>query len=390
MKINKIFEYAISALIPFACIVGIYFALTTAIEVELVWLAVLSLVVGYFLSGFVYVFVHELGHLLGGFAGGFRFYSFSVLFLKFIKINDKVKLRLSFSKSIAGYCQMIPPKSDKLEKSFAKFVGGAYIASWAFLIVSLFIIIAPFILPDLMTNYVIYCLLAPAFISNFPTHFSNFSSISDNPASDGAIMRGIKTNSHSAQTQIKMISIQSLLFSGTRPRDLDSALFDDLNFTKETEMYAPLFASYNLSRLLDLGDYDGVIRESDFIKAHYKNTTEVFHKLLLCDVFYTELVIKENISEADRLYFYIANFLKSQTDIATLRIRMAKEIFLDKSYSQALNTGVSAVNLADTYLAKGASEMELAIIDNLAKIARSKKEDEFANLSIDFVSVDAK
>lgn len=388
MKIKRGLEYGVSALIPFVCIVGIYFALTTAMVVDTWWLAILSLVVGYFLSGFIYVFVHELGHLIGGFVGGFKFYSFSVLFLKFIKINGKVKLRISFSKSVAGYCQMIPPKSDKLEKSFAKFVSGAYVASWAFLIVSLLIIVTPLIFPNVFGNYALYCLLAPSFISNFPTHFSNFSSITDNPASDGAIMRGIKANSHSAQTQIKLISIQSLLFSGTRPRDLEADLFENLDFTPETEMYAPLFASYNLSRLLDLGDYAGVIKQSDFIKAHYKKTTEVFHKLLLSDVFYTEVAIKEDISEAERIYFYIANFLKSQTDIATLRIRMAKEIFIDKTYSQALNTGVLAKNLADSYIAKGASEMELDIIAQLSVVAREKKEDEFKNLAIDFVAVE--
>ncbi|MFI3166244.1 MAG: hypothetical protein R3Y45_08275 [Bacillota bacterium] len=377
MKIRKVFEYTISALLLLSCIIGIYFALTTAFEVGVLWLACLSLIIGYFLSKFVYVFIHELGHLIGGFAGGFKFYSFSVLFFNFIKVNNKLKLRLSFSKTIAGYCQMIPPKSDKLEKSFAKFVGGAYIASWAFLIVSLFIIVTPFIFPSLITSYVIYCLLAPSFISNFPTHFFNFSAIIDNPASDGAIVRGIKANSHSAQLQIKMISIQGLLFSGTRPRDLEASLFENLDFTSETEIYAPIFASYNLSRLLDLGDTAGVIKESDFIKAHYKNTNEVYHELLLCDVFYTELVLKQDVSEAERLYYYIANLLKSQTDISTLRIRMAKEIFIDNAYSKALDTGVLAVNLADSYIAKGGSEMELSIIENLSKIAESKKEGHF-------------
>ncbi len=387
MKIKRIAEYTISALIPFVCAIAIYFALRV-MPIDAIWLAVLCLIAGYFLSGFVYVLVHELGHLIGGLCGGFKFYSFSVLFFKFIKINDKIKFRISFTRSIAGYCQMIPPNSDKLEKSFSKFVRGAYVSSWAFLIISILIIFAPFAIPNIFGSYIVYCLLAPSFISNFPTHFSNFSAITENPASDGAIMRGIKENSHSAQTQIKMISIQSKLFSGTRPRDLEAALFENLEFTSETEMYAPLFASYNLSRLLDLDDIDGVIKESDFIKAHYKNTTEVFHKLLLSDVFYTELVYKQDINEAERIYFYIANFLKSQTDIATLRIRMAKEIYIDKTYSQALNTGVAAKNLAETYIAKGASEMELAIIENLSKIARAKKEEEFANLSIDLVSVE--
>ncbi len=384
---RRIFEYIVYVGLLLGSLFGIYFSLTQ-IGIDGWGITILCLAIGFFLSNFVYIFIHELGHLIGGLVGRFKFHSFSVLFFKFIKINGKTKIRFAFSKDLAGYCQMIPSASGNLMQNFSKFVKGAKISSMMFLTVMFAYTFAPLIFPEFFADkFALYACLAPAFASTFPTHVSNFSMMVSNPTTDGAVLRGIKANSETAKTQVKMLSIQSLLFSGTRPRDLDPLFFENLSFSDETKIYAPLFESYKLSHYLDLKDYEKVIASSDYIKATFRDTNEVFHKLLLADVFYVELVLKKNIEEAERLYFYIASLIKSHTDISTLRIRMAKEIFIDKAYSQALNTGVKAKGLAESYEAQGGGEMECDIINELSAIARKEKELELANADIDFKPV---
>ncbi|MFI3167355.1 MAG: hypothetical protein R3Y32_04460 [Bacillota bacterium] len=385
---KRIISYIIYVALTLGSLVAIYFSLQQMGVESWLWTA-LFLAIGFFLSNFIYIFIHELGHLIGGFIAGFKFYSFSVLFLKFIKINGKLKLRFSLSREIAGYCQMIPPHTSNLENAFKKYVAGSLVSSTLFLAVALFGTVSPLIFPTFFAGKsLIYSTFALAFVGTFPTHVANFSELTPNPTTDGAILRGLKSNSPTAQTQIKMISIQSLLFSGTRPADLDKNLIENLSFDDETYIYAPLFESYKLSHYLDLKDYKNVITSSDFIKTHFRDTNEVFHQLLLCDVFYVELVLKKDIDEAERIYFYIAKFLKSHLDISTLRIRMAKEIFIDSTFSQALNTGVKAKNLAESYEAKGGADMECEIIDELSKIAREQKEIQLRNSTIDFRAVE--
>ncbi len=384
---KNIISFAISSILSLCVIVGGYFAIVQIGYDSLIFL-ILAIVAGYFLTVMLYIFVHELGHLIGGFVGGFKFYSFNVLFFKFIMISGKLKLRLSFSKGIAGYCQMIPTKTENLNSSFTTYVRGSLISSTAFLAVAFAFAFLPLVFPDMFnsSNVLVYAFFLPTFVACISMHMSNFSKFSNIPSSDGAILRGIKENSVSAQMQIKMIAIQTQLFSGTRPRDLDMKLFEDLDFSSDNAMFEPLFASYEFSHYLDCRDIENVIKTSDKIKSCYKNSIEVFHSLLLCDVFYTELVYKNDIDEAKRFLYRIAKLLKGQTDIATLRIRMAKELFIDGAYSQALNTAVVAKNLADSYEVVGARDMECEILDELSAIARNKKTEQLKNADINFVS----
>ena len=55
--------------------------------------AVLKLLVGAIVAGFVITCVHELGHLIAGKLNGFAFSSMTIWFFKFEKIKNKIEMK---------------------------------------------------------------------------------------------------------------------------------------------------------------------------------------------------------------------------------------------------------------------------------------------------------
>ena len=337
---------------------------------------------GFCFSFFISVLVHELGHLIGGLSARFKFYSFSVLIFKFIRINDKVRLRLSFSKNIAGYCQMIPSSSENLDKSFYKYVKGSLISSIILLVISLAFFISPLFLE---INKYIYVILAPLFIVTVFLIYTNFSSMSAEMMVDGEILRQIKKKTPSVKIHLVILSVQSMFFSGSRPRDIDESLLFDVTYSNE--YVDVLLLSYQYSYYLDTNNIEKAIEISDLIHSNLHKLPEIYHEIILGDVFYTELCLKKNISVAINLYQKIEKLINSQLDICSLRFKIAKELYIDQNFDQALITSSKAKSLASSYVFKGIAQMEIDIIDTLSIKAREGRDTLFNESQIDFVSI---
>ena len=68
-----------------------------------------------FLTIFIQSLIHESGHLVCGLLSGYKFSSFRILSLTFIKVDDKIQVKKFSIPGTAGQCLMLPPqpKDDK-------------------------------------------------------------------------------------------------------------------------------------------------------------------------------------------------------------------------------------------------------------------------------------
>ena len=64
-------------------------------------------------SFMLHIIIHELGHMEAGLISGYKFSSFRVGSLTWIKENGKIKLKRYKIKGTGGQCLMIPPENDE-------------------------------------------------------------------------------------------------------------------------------------------------------------------------------------------------------------------------------------------------------------------------------------
>lgn len=321
-------------------------------------------VFGIFINIFFHMFFHEIGHLIFGKINGFKLYALSVWFFSIEKRAGKkgFKFKLNSSK-YGGVSQMLPTSEKKLYKKFGFYILGGLAGS--FFITAGFLLIL--LLVNLNTIAVTY--IYAALVTGFPLsiYFLFLNAIpfsSGGFSNDGGMIRGLLKKNSETKIYINVLIIQSKLYAGLTPAEIDEKLYFDVPVVADNCMSKILLINLKYNYFLDKLDFESSNNMMMWLERIEKYLPDVYLEQILLDKFFNMVFYLKDFANGEEIYSKVMKFLESN-DICSLRIKMVYELFILKDKELAIKTGKRALELKDSYPIKGIARMEEKIIKHI-------------------------
>ena len=170
------------------------------------------------LWGLLAVLLHELGHLLGGLAGGMRLLMFAVGPLRVTRTAGGLRFgRHSLRSGVLGFVSMLPDPARRFAPQYGALIAGGPATSFICALAGLAVALANDGLVAVHASaFAIFCTLA-LLITAIPMRIGGFQN-------DGEQVRDIMRGGTGAQLKSLLLALIAQSVSGTRPRDIDSAI----------------------------------------------------------------------------------------------------------------------------------------------------------------------
>ena len=293
-------------------------------------LEIFVMAIGAYVTAQLHVILHELGHLLGGYMGGYKLYSFRIGFIKFVRINDKVKMRFEkLGNNYAGVCQMFPTSTDNIEISFAKFVKGGIYTSLFLTILAFAFVLTPFFFTVNRHVYLFFVMSLP--VSFYLYTINASTKIATQGMTDGMYLKALKENLPDGIVIVKLMAVQGLLQSGVRPKDIGEELFFDYPMLAEDNQNRCSVLTNMFSYALDVQDYKLAVDIAEDIEHSIVFAPDLYFNQIMIDVFFSECLIKKDLVRAKDIYDEIIVDLEKEIDLPVLVMKIAYESRISKN-----------------------------------------------------------
>ena len=313
----------------------------------------------FLLSLFLLVTLHEAGHLAFGLMSGYRFVSFRIFNLTFIKLDGHLRVKRFSVAGTGGQCLLTPP--DKPLHGIPIFwynLGGVAANLLALLLV------APLLCLDLQplmrTSLVIFCLtdLFLILTNGIPMRLGGI-------ANDAHNVLELSRNERSKRAMVLQLRTNALIQAGVRPKDMPDAWFETPaapDYQNALEVSLPLMAA---SRLVDQMAWEEAYAAFDALYAHREQILPLYVKEIVCELIFCALMTGRT-DRAQSLYTEdIKRYLTIYRKVMSSKERILCGIHLllehDRVKAQAIYEAVR--QRQDAYLLQGEVKSDVAIME---------------------------
>lgn len=316
-------------------------------------------IVAFIISLFFLVILHEAGHLIAGLLSGYKFVSFRIFNITFIKDNGKIKVKKFSIAGTGGQCLLLPPDLPIEQIPVFWYNAGGLIAN-----IIVFIIVLPVF---------IFCHLNPYLHEAvFIFLFTDFMMILINgiPMKPGGIGNDayniLYLNKSLSSKYGLMLQLRSnaLLQQGVRPKELPADWFNDskeINYKNALEVSALLMYA---SILVDKEEWESAYQSFLSLYSHKEEIMPLYNNEIACElVFLAFMTNRMEMAEKlldKSLLQYITSYSKVMS--SKMRVLCAKAYYLDNDKSKALAIYNDLFARKDEYLLKGEVLSDLALI----------------------------
>ncbi len=270
------------------------------------------------ISGFIITFFHELGHLIFGKINGFTLISFNVWFLKWSKRKGKTVFDFVWLGEEAGSTEMVANSTENLEKCYSRMTFGGLFFTAVLMLVG----VVPFFLKDLpMLLFVFWAMFLP--IGSY-VFFGNALPMENyGVPNDGAVLHGLKKNTDDSKVTVSLLKIQSELYNGKTPANVDESLYFDLPQLPEDDLNFILLLNARYYYYLDKADYENAKKTSDRALMLLDYLPKSVINSVKADALYNACTFDFNEKVADDLTYELEGYLNSKNNATNLRIKLA-------------------------------------------------------------------
>lgn len=338
-----------------------YYSLDISEGIAVFLVAVASLLVSFA----IIVPIHELGHLICGLLCGYKFVSFRIFNLTFIKEEGKVRIKKFAVAGTGGQCLMIPPDLplEKIPTGWYNF--GGILANIILIIIVLplfFIDLNPFVTEAIaifaMTNVIMVIL------NGIPMKAGGV-------GNDGYNMNILKKSLLSKQGLVNQLRANALIQNGVRPKDMPDEFFLDpkeIDYRNALEVSIPLMYS---SRLVDEMKYAEALECIESLYAHKDEIMPLYVKEIACELAFLylrtgDMEKAEALLDKD-LREYVETYRKIMSSKERLICAMA--LYLDNDEPKACEIYTNLKSRKDEYLLQGEVRSDLALMEDMLTLS---------------------
>lgn len=337
-KANKLASAATLA-IPFftGAFVGGYLYMDFFASIEEssvnVVLFVLYILVMVNVSAFLHVIIHELGHLLFGLATGYRFSSFRIGKIMFVKSNGKIRLRKHKATGTGGQCLMAPPDMNNGKVPFVLYnLGGVLFDAFVSLACFAILLVSK---PELIyikaaLEYFIFFGILLSLVNGIP--INNTLMINDS----GNVML-FRNNKKALRSFLCQLKIYEGMAEGKRLKDMPANWFAVPEGDEFKDAITCALGVFACNRLLDEKNFEAASELIDKLLDDDASTVFVHRDRLMCDKIFCELIGENNSEVIKKLLDKSQKkFMKSMKDTpSVIRTNYALALLYEKDEIKA-------------------------------------------------------
>ncbi len=311
----------------------------------------------------ILVIIHEAGHLVAGLLTGYKFVSFRIFNLTFIKENGKIKVKRFSIAGTGGQCLLTPPDlpADELPVFWYN-IGGVLANVLALLLILplFWIIDNPFGIIFVAVFAVIDLILI--LMNGIPM---NKNGLCNDAGNIGMLRRNLKAR----KGLMNQLNVNAMIQNGFRPKDIPESYFtidddSDINFTNPMEVSVPLM---HADRLIDAGENEKAYGELKSLYIHKDEIMGLYVKEIACELAYTAMTTGRIEEATELLDEDLMKYLTAYSKVMSSkqRILFAKALLIDRDYGKAEGIYKSLLESSANYLLQGEVKSDLDLMQNL-------------------------
>lgn len=303
--------------------------------------------------------IHEAGHLICGLLTGYKFVSFRIFNLTFIKIDGRIKVKRYAVAGTGGQCLLTPPNLPLKKIPTGWYNAGGVLAN----LVILLLVLPLFLLnlhPFMAEALAIFCLtdVFLILVNGIPMKLGGISN-------DGYNLLYLNRNLLSKRAIVLQLRSNALIQNGMRPKDMPAEWFEwrtDIDFKNPMEVSIPLM---HASRLIDRMLWEEAYKEFSELYSHKADIMQLYVNEIACELAFCALVTgrkdqAEELLDA-KLWKYIETYKKVMS--SKLRILCSTALYLENDKNKAEDIYKSLFSNQEKYLLQGEVKSDLAIMN---------------------------
>lgn len=310
---------------------------------------------------------HEAGHLVCGLLTGYKFVSFRIFNLTFIRVNDKIRVKKYSVAGTGGQCLLTPPDLPVEEIPTAWYNAGGVLANLALLVLTL-----PLFLLDLhpfvAEFLVIFCLTDVLLIltNGIPMKVGGISN-------DGYNIIYLNRNLLSKQSIVTQLRSNALIQEGVRPKDMPAEWHEwkgDIDYKNPLEVSMPLM---HASRLVDEMRWEEAYQEFSHIYGHKADIMQLYVKETACELAFCALVTGRKDQAAELLDKNLRKYINAYRGVMSSkqRIMCAIELYLNDDRAKATEIYEALDAASEKYLLQGEVKSDLSVMKEMLEQTQS-------------------
>ena len=315
---------------------------------------------GALIAGLVCTLFHELGHLIAGKRNGFAFLSMTVWFFKWSVERGKIVFDFVMIGNEAGYTEMVAKSTDDLPVRLKKMTLGGLIAT----AIPMLLGIVPFFFAGKMSLFA-FAALAMFLPIGIYMFFGNALPMStDGAGNDGKVLYGIKRMDDDTKVILSMLAVQSELFNGKTPSEIDEKYYFDVPQLAEDDLNFAMLLSARYDYYLDKKDYENAEKTSDRLLSLSDYLPKEYILVAKTNALYNACTFAKDEERADDLMYELEKYLNKRNGSLEIRAKTAYLLYIK-----------GEKELLDAFYKKGVTEANRAGLRGLGLFERKLLEE---------------
>ncbi len=255
-----------------------------------------GLLLTFYLSMVVQIILHEAGHLVFGLLSGYRFLSFRVFRLMWVKQEGRIRLKRLNLTGTAGQCLMAPPEPvDGRIPVVCYHLGGVLMN----LIASVVFVVLYLVLPPLPVLSLFWALCAVSGVMTALVNGIPFSGGMVN--NDGRNAWSIRKHPAAMRSFYVQLKVAEWTTAGVRMKDMPEDWFAVPGDEEMQDGMTAVLGVFACNRQLDAGHLEAAEQRIDHLLTIDSGIIELHRRLLICDQIYLALMLKQDPARAETL-----------------------------------------------------------------------------------------
>lgn len=330
------------------------------------WAAAVGMV-AFLLSLAVLIPAHEAGHLVCGLMTGYKFVSFRIFNLTFIKVDGRLRVKRFSVAGTGGQCLLTPPDRPLEQIPTAWYNAGGVLADLLLLgfVSPLFWFhLQPLWLEVLwifgLTDVILILM------NGVPMKLGGI-------GNDGYNMLNLRHNMLSKRAFVIQLRSNALIQEGKRPQDMPADWFEwktDIDYTNPLEVSMPLM---HATREIDRMDWESAYREFDALYQHRAEIMPLYGNEIACELAFCAMMTGRPERAAELLDARLRKYIEAYRKVMSSkqRIMCGIALYLDNDREQARQFYEALAATKEKYLLQGEVKSDLAIMAAMLDVRRT-------------------